>query len=299
MSEPYRLRRGTPDDSRAAFDCFLPAVRDLTRRQGAPWDPDPAELWTELSPMLELLAEHAAEWWVAEDPATGEIIGYARSVERGGLFELTELFVHPSRQSAGLGAALIERAFPADRGEVRVIIATTDVRAQARYYGAGTAARFPIVAVEGSPHTGEPDPTVDAVRLAPSADLSPLIAIETAVLEFNRGDEFRWLLSQREGYLYRRDGEPIGFSFVSRKGTGPIAALEASDIVPILGHVESRAAELGVETLSLEVPMVNEVAMRHLLGRGMRMDTFLTLMMSSRPFGSFDRYIGFSPPFVL
>ena len=45
--------------------------------------------------------------------------------------------------------------------------------------------------------------------------------------------------------------------------------------------------------------MINEVAMRHLLGRGFRMDGFYTFLMSSRPFGSFDRYICMSPPFVL
>jgi GNAT superfamily N-acetyltransferase len=299
MNAPYRLRRGAPDDSRACFDVFLPAVRDLTTRQGSPWEPDPEELWDELLPMLERLASHAAEWWVAEDAASGELIGYARSVERGGLFELTELFVHPGRQSAGLGADLIGHAFPNGRGDVRAIIATTDVRAQARYYGAGTSARFPIVAMEGPPHPVDRDPTVEIERLGGSADLTPLIEIERAVLEFDRGDEFGWLIDQREGSLYRRDGELIGFSFVSRGGMGPIAAIEPADIVPILGHVESRAAELGIGTLSLEVPMVNEVAIRHLLARGMRMDTFLTLFMSSRPFGRFDRFIGFSPPFFL
>ncbi|MDQ2854457.1 MAG: hypothetical protein M3R32_06310 [Chloroflexota bacterium] len=45
--------------------------------------------------------------------------------------------------------------------------------------------------------------------------------------------------------------------------------------------------------------MVNEIAMRHLLGQGYRMDTFLTLLLSSRPFGQFDRFIGFGPPIVL
>jgi hypothetical protein len=29
------------------------------------------------------------------------------------------------------------------------------------------------------------------------------------------------------------------------------------------------------------------------------MDAFLTLFMSSRPFGQFDRFIGFSPPLFL
>jgi hypothetical protein len=45
--------------------------------------------------------------------------------------------------------------------------------------------------------------------------------------------------------------------------------------------------------------MVNEVAMRHLLDRRFRMDSFMTLLLSSRPFGQFDRLIAFSPPFVL
>jgi hypothetical protein len=45
--------------------------------------------------------------------------------------------------------------------------------------------------------------------------------------------------------------------------------------------------------------MINEIAMRHLLDRRYRMDPFITLLLSSRPFGQFDRFIGFSPPFVL
>ena len=45
MAEPYRLRRGTPDDTRAVFDVFLPAIRDLTARQGSPWEPNRDELW--------------------------------------------------------------------------------------------------------------------------------------------------------------------------------------------------------------------------------------------------------------
>ena len=299
MTGSYRLRRGTPDDSRPAFEVFLAAVRDLTRRRGDPWEPDTEELWDELSPMLDYLAHHAAEWWVAEDEGDGAVIGHARSAERGGMFELTELFVHPDRQSAGLGADLIAHAFPNGRGDVRVIIATTDVRAQARYYAAGAVTRFPIVALEGQPHPVAPDPAIEIVQIPVEADIAPLVELERAVIEFDRGDEFRWLLDQREGYLYRRDGRTVGFSFVGNGGSGPIAALEPDDLIPILGHVETRLAELGVDRLSLEVPMINEVAMRHLLSRGMRLDSFITLFMSSRPFGQFDRFIGFSPPFFL
>ena len=299
MSATFTIRRGTPADTRAAFDVFLPSARDLTTRQGAAWDPDPDTTWTRMKPLLDRLGEHAAEWWVAEDHASGEMIGYARSVERGGLLELSEFFVHPDRQSAGVGAALLERAFPTDRGEVRAIIATTDMRAQARYYRAGTVARFPIVAVEGPPRASDPDAGIEITRLNAGDDIGPLVEIEASVLEFDRGDEFGWLLEQREGYLYRRGSRQIGFAFVSTTGVGPIAALEPGDQLPILRHVETRAAALEIETLSLEVAMINEVAMRHLLGRGFRIDPFITFLMSSRPFGQFDRFIGFSPPFTL
>jgi GNAT superfamily N-acetyltransferase len=298
MTESATLRRGTPADTPAIFEVFLASVRDLAKRLGTPWEATDADIRERLAPLVEHIGAHAAEWWIAESP-DGEIVGYARSIERGGLLELTEFFVHPDRQSAGVGTALLERAFPAGRGEVRAIIATTDLRAQARYYRAGTVARFPIVSIEGRPRpAATTDPSIEAIR-AGVADMETLRDLERRVLEFDRGEEFGWLLERREGWIYQRGGRPIGFAFIGADGSGPIATLEAEDQAPILRHIETRAAEIGVPLLSLEVPMINGVAMRHLLDRGFRIDPFLTLLMSNRPFGQFDRYVGFSPPFIL
>jgi GNAT superfamily N-acetyltransferase len=297
------LRRATSGDTEACYQLFMESVADLSARQGTPWDADLADVWVRLEPMLRLLEEHAAEWWVAED-ASGELAGYARSVERGGLFELSEFFVRPGRQSAGVGRRLLEAAFPMGRGEVRAIIATTDVRALARYYRAGTVARFPILSLETAPiadgaaqqGTGN---ALEPVR-ASTADLTVLAEIEREVLEFDRGPtETTWLLGQREGYLYLRDGRPVAMGFIGQVGSGPVVALDPNDQTAVLLHLEGRAHALGREKLGFEVPSVNEVALRHLLGRGYRIDTFLTLLLSSRPFGQFDRFIGFAPPFVL
>lgn len=293
------VRRATGDDTEACFRVFLNSVQDLTRRIGQPWNPDPERVWTQFEPVFRRLADHAAEWWVAQAAPDGELIGYARSVARDGLFELSEFFVQPGRQSAGVGRQLLERAFPADRGEVRVIIATVDLRALSRYYRAGTAVRFPIVSLTGAP-TAEADPQELEIVRASVDDVGQFEALERAILEFPRSaDEFAWLLGQREGYLYRLGGRAIGYAFIGPSGTGPIAALDPADQVPILLHLESRAKVLGSPDLTFEVPMIDEVAMRHLLGRGFQMDPFLTLLLSSRPFGQFDRFIGFSPPFVL
>jgi GNAT superfamily N-acetyltransferase len=304
MTEPaFRIRPGTLQDTRAAFDVFVPTVRDLSTRQGAPWEANPEEMWPRMEPIMTMLAEHAAEWWVAEDDASGEMIGYARSVERGGLFELSEFFVLPSRQSAGLGADLLRRTFPLGRGDVRAIIATTDLRAQVRYYRSGTAARFPIFSLIGTPGAalsgGSADQGVEAQR-ATEADIPALAELERTVLHFDRGDEFRWLLEHREGYVYRRDGQTVGSAFLGeRGGVGPVSAADPSDTPGILDHLERRAAEREMAEMSLDVPGPNEVAIRHLLDRGFRLDPFMTFLMSSRPFGQFDRFIGFAPPFVL
>ncbi|HEX3219249.1 MAG TPA: GNAT family N-acetyltransferase [Candidatus Limnocylindria bacterium] len=296
------IRPGTAADSRPAFDVFLAAVTDLSARLGSPWDAKPDELWPRLEPMFALLAAHAAEWWVAQD-GDGRVIGYARSVERGGLFELSEMFVLPDRQAAGIGRELLRRAFPLGRGDLRAIIATTDVRAQANYYRAGTAARFPIASLLGRPGvatgSGPLDPPLEAVAVTQD-DVPALLSLERDAIEFDRGDEMRWLVEQRKGFLYRRAGRVVGSGFMThRGGIGPVVSISARDMPGILDHLERCAADLELEEITLDVPGPNEAALLHLLDRRLQLDPFFTLLMSSRPFGDFARFIGFAPPFVL
>ena len=296
------IRPARADDSRASYDVFLAAITDLSRRLGTPWDPEPDELWTRVEPMFSMLAHHAVEWWVAENDG-GEVIGYARSLERGGLFELSEFFVIPDRQAAGVGTQLLERAFPLGRGEVRAIIATTDTRALSRYYRAGTTAQFAIPALAATPGTstgnGSPNGSLEAVP-ATLDDLVALRDLERATLGFERGDEFRWLLDTRQGFLYRRGGAVVASAFIGPGGgIGPASASEPALMPAVLDHLERHAAEREIKEVTLDVPGPNAAAMHHLLGRGFKMDPFLTVLMASRPFGQFDRYIGFSPPFVL
>ena len=302
MTEPFHVRRGTAADSDQCWDISWQAISDLAARHGTPWPGTAADHWPRFESLFDHLAETAAEWWVAEDDG-GRIVGHARSVERGPngeLFELAEFFVRPDTQSSGIGRALLQRAFPPGRGDIRVIIATTDVRAVASYYRSGTHVRFPILGLSREPRADaaagirlEPDPITETT-------VDEVLAIDADVLELPRHDrELRWLLADREGYAYRRDGRIIGFGFVSASRTGPIAAREPDAIPDILRHVESRAAELGGTEVGFEVPTANEVAMEHLLGSGFRMDAFHTFLMANRRFGRFDRYIGFAPPFVL
>jgi hypothetical protein len=98
-----RDRRATPDDAIVCHELMWSSVTDLGRRQGTPLEGTAADWWRSSEPLIRLLAEEAAEWWVAELPSSGQLIGFARSIERDGLFELTEFFVRPSQQSRGIG----------------------------------------------------------------------------------------------------------------------------------------------------------------------------------------------------
>ena len=84
------FRHGTIDDARACWDLSMAAMGDYFVRQGLPWDIDPDAFWGGMESFLGHLAEHAAEWWIAEDATDGSIVGYARSVERGKLIELSD-----------------------------------------------------------------------------------------------------------------------------------------------------------------------------------------------------------------
>ena len=306
MTEPEpsnapRFRRGTADDIEPCHALLWMTVTDLARRQATPLDGTAEEWWETSEPFHRFLAAHAAEWWVAEDPETREPIGYARSIDRGGMFELTEFFVRPGHQSRGLGRELLERAFPTGRGDIRSIIATGAPAALGRYYRAGVVARFPIMTLAGAPVAVEPVGRLTPVRLPlGETAVATIGTLEREILGFVRSTgEVDLLLEQRDGFVYRRGGRDVGFAFVSVGGSGPIGALDPEDLPDILRHVETRAAALGVEKLELEVPSVNAVAVRHLLERGFRIDPWINYLMSNRPFGQFDRFIGFSPPLFL
>jgi GNAT superfamily N-acetyltransferase len=306
MADPpaATLRRGTAGDNRACFDILRAAVNDLARRIGAePFgEDDPDGAWRRLQPFSDHLTETAAEFWVAETADSGEVIGYGRSVERDGLFELTEFFVRPDTQAAGIGRILLERTFPTGRGDPRVIIATTDLRALSRYFRSGVVARASIVSFTGTARAAEPDTDLHFERVDGSPEVDAADAIDRAVLGHTRSVDHRWFRTQRESYLYHRGDRVVGYGYVGLPdgaGSGPFAMLDPADLPAALTHAESRRAALGATDVTFDVGLDNGTAVRHLLGRGYRMDQFQTLLLSSAPLGPLDGYAFTGPPLIL
>jgi len=298
------IRPGTPDDTRAVFDVFTRSIGDLSTRLGMPaednvWT-DPgfvAGMWERRAPLFDHLARTAWQFWVAE--SGGGVIGYARSTFHDGVLELTEFFVLPGSQSGGVGSDLFDHTFTAENPRRKLILATTDVRAQARYLKAGVYPRFSIQYFYRKPErvVVETDLAFERVMPTPEA-IAAAGEIDQALFGFRRDADQRFLLADREGYLLRRGGQVVGY-FYTGNGTGPIALLDAADFPAVLAHAENDAAAKGDDHFGLELPTLNREAVRWLLGRGFRIEEFVVLGMSDAPFGKFENYVCTSPPFFM
>jgi ribosomal protein S18 acetylase RimI-like enzyme len=295
-------RPGTIEDSYAVFKVFEETLADLSQRLGSTtptsWQ-DPAALermWAERRSLYEHLAQTAEQFWIAEQ--ADQVIGFSRSILQDGVRELTELFVLPGVQSAGVGRELLTRAFPGEGARYRSIISSPDIPAQVLYLKIGVYPRFPIYYFGRKPETTTASADLVYKPIVESIEsLEILGSLDRSLLGYRRDATHGWLLSDRHGYLYYRDDRPVGYGYIGVRN-GPFALLEADDFPAVLAHAEHEAAEDGRE-FGLEVPMINRVAVDYLLARGFHIDSFIGLSMSDAPFGKFENYIVTSPPFFL
>jgi GNAT superfamily N-acetyltransferase len=304
-AEAPTYRAARPEDSRALHDVFLASVSEVDRRLGsadAVDDSDPdvrAASWAKWHGLFDHLATTADQAWLAHDRA-GAVLGYARSINRDGVRELTEFFVAPGWQGKGVGGELLRRAFSPDGVRHRSIIATLELGALGRYLKTGLSARCLLLYCSAKPRANRVDTDLEAVPIRGDDDLGGLNRIDRTLLGHTREVDHRWFLSaaERQGFLFRRAGEAVAYGYVGDR-SGPVAALGVADTTAVLAYLETRAAEQAVEELGFWLPTVNREATGYLLGRGFRIDPFIATFFSDDANVALDRYLITSPPFFV
>lgn len=296
MSITYR--KGTLEDSYSVFQVFVESIMDLSERMNVMAitggrDPQVIEtLWQRRKSMFDFLAQDAAQFWVAEE--NGKVVAYARSIEHDGVMDLTEFFVSPKNQSAGVGRELLARSFMSRTAQYKVIVATTDERALSRYLKAGVYARFPIKYFSRKAEHVDVKTDLAFEATITEHHMPELNRIDRAVIGHVRPGIHRWMATDREGFIYRRKGEVVGYGYHG----GPFALINDSDFPAVLAHAESRAAENG-KNFGVETPLINRKAIQYFLEHKYEMDSFTVLFMSNEPFGKFENYLCFSPIFFM
>jgi hypothetical protein len=245
--------------------------------------------------MFEFLAGISSRFWVAEKE--GEIIAYARSIEHDGLQELTEFFVSPDQQSAGVGGGLLGRAFPESGARYRTVIATLDERALYSYMKMGLYGRFPFKYFSRKAEKVEVETDLEIERMHLEIHLDGIDRIDREIVDHSRSDIHRWIATDREGFVYKRKGELVGYGYVG-SNHGPFAVLDENDFPAVLAHAESLMAGKG-EDFGAETPLVNTKAIRYFMERKYQIDSFSAILMSDVPFGKFGNYLCFSPEFFM
>jgi ribosomal protein S18 acetylase RimI-like enzyme len=300
-----RVRPARDADMRAAFAVFRRSIMAYVQRLGIVESAAVNEVmldvaWTVRGPWIEHLWRTATENWIAED-ADRQVVGWAMSIERGGLLELTHFFVDPDTQARGLGRALLEKAFPVDRGEHRSIVATHDPPALSLYLRSGVRFVTTVADFEATPRPVEFESDLRFERLEPSDEAIELVAgVEAKVLGHRREIDTRFLLEQRPAWAAWRNGTAAGFAFGARgELTGPIGALEPADIPALLAHVESEAAAAGAPNIYFSTPLANDHAVRYLLARGFRLDPFLVAVLADDLSMRLDRWIHTGLSYIL
>ena len=194
-----RERRPTRDSPTTSSS--RPSTTSATRTGGnanSTTTVQPSRAWERRRPLFEHLAATGDRWWFAEDEATGEALGYARSILRDGVRELTEFFVLPEAQGGGVGRESAgTRPSRRTARRHRAIIATIDPQAITPLPPDRARRPGPDGLRRGRPTADRPRrPTSCASRIDPDAPpLEDLAAIDRVVLGFRRDVDHAWLAS--------------------------------------------------------------------------------------------------------
>jgi GNAT superfamily N-acetyltransferase len=284
------IRRATAADVRATYDVFLDAADHLAQTRGwAPTvrPPDPPERF--LAFRASALLHDPAGFWVAE--AHGGLVAFGIAVQREHVWYLAALHVRPLYQSRGLGAAIIRKALEAVvPGSLLTVGADARNPVSNALYGRfGMFPETPLLPLSGPSGIG------DSQILRPGLPAhDDLAAIDRAILDVARpADHAFWRsVSSLHGFTVVMDDRVAGYAYVQTDGAiGPIAVLDPDILAPALDAAIAVAADLGASTAHVRIPGVARNAIEALLARGWHYGDAVTLVLTSAPWGHWDRYV--------
>jgi GNAT superfamily N-acetyltransferase len=324
-TDRVRYRPGGEADLDACTALWKAGIDDYQARLNQPAAAD------DLRPLRRLL-EHLVttdrgRFWIADHPAApgSGPIGFASATVRGDLWFLAMLFVDPSSQRNGVGAALMDRA-QVGRGAPGAVVPGPDdplgtgIRrwgmctdsaqpvSNALYARRGMVPRLPIWRLSGEVRRpwALPDlpATLELVEFeALAADgpdghrrLADLVnAVDREVIGLEHGQDHAFLRRDgRSGFLVReRGGRPIGYAYGSGVGRlGPVAALDPALIPALIGAAIREIPAGG--PVAIWVPGTTTVAFRALLDAGLRLEGFPGLVCWAGAEHPFERYLPIS-----
>jgi ribosomal protein S18 acetylase RimI-like enzyme len=300
MRVVYRPARA--QDLERADALVVASINDLTERHGF------GPMAVSHPPAFQLfsLKDDAGGLWVAED--ADEILGFAWSWVCGDLWFLAQLFVSPGHQGRGIGNQLLKRTFEhaqkSGASNRALITFTFNTVSQGLYIRNGLFPRSPIynfsVARERLMERLQ-GPRFRHLRLEETAPhLHSLARIDAQALGVSREKHHRYLINDgaTKGFILHAGDDCAGYVYISSDGhIGPLAVAQPGALGTAFKTALSLAAEIGSSQVSAFLPGACDTALSIAVEQGMRI-TFPMILMSTRDFGDWTRYLPRNPGFM-
>lgn len=300
MAVLYRTARA--DELERAQSLVIASINDLTTRHG-------------LGPMASVrppqfqafsLRDDPRGLWVAEED--GEILGFAFSWLCGDLWFLAELFVRSDQQGRGIGNQLLQRTLQqaqAASASTRALITFTfNTVSQGLYIRHGMFPRTPVYNVGVTRDVLLARLQGGTFRTLPiensALHLEALQEIDRQTLGFSRDKHHRFLLTDGafKGTLLYDGATLAGYAYVAATGhIGPLAVTQPDMAGTAFRTALQLVADMGAPRASAFIPGIADDALSVAIQNGMRI-TFPMLLMSSRDFGDWRRYLPRNPGFM-
>jgi GNAT superfamily N-acetyltransferase len=299
---PILYRPARAEELQECQQLIVGSINDLSERHGF------GKMASVRTPDFQLfsLNDDPAGLWTAEED--GRIVGCAFSWVAERLWFLAELFIAPDRQGQRIGQELLKRTFAhasASGADCNALITFTFNRvSQALYIRHGMYPRWPIYMVSAPREVivqrgGETALTHVALERSP-AHLDTLESIDRSALGFSRRKHHAYLLGEgaTKGFLLRDVREPVGYAYVNQGGhIGPFAVTSADAAGPAFRSALSLALQANATQVSAFIPGPAEAPLRIAMEHGMQI-TLPMVLMSSRDFGDWSRYLPRNPGFM-
>jgi len=295
------VRPARPDELERAEALVVGSINDLCARHGFGQiaSARPADF------QAFCLQDDPRGVWTAEDD--DGIAGFALSWTCGPLWFLAELFVRPAQQGRGIGNELIARtlqhASEAGCTEKSLITFAFNVVSQGLYVRHGLLPRVPLhlCSAEREPLARRlQGPTLRATPLRPTdVDLRTLADLDLSTLGVSREKHHRYLLGLpgMTAVLLHQGGECVGYAYVTATGhIGPLAVARGDATDAAFRTALAIAVDGKGQQVSAFVPGPSE-ALATAAAHGMRF-TLPMVLMSSRGFGDWTRYLPRNPGFM-
>ncbi len=296
------IRSPRAEELQRAEELVVRSINDLTQRHGF------GPMATLRPPDFQLfsLQDDPDGLWLAE--ADGEILGFAFSWVCGDLWFLAELFVAPGHQGRGIGNKLLmrtlEHASKAGATNKALITFTFNVVSQGLYIRHGLFPRLPVYFFNVERDVLMNRLQGEKLRLTPiegtPSDMNRLAQIDASALGIPRERHHRYLLndSTMKGYFFHGRDDCMGYAYISASGhIGPLALRQRNAMGSAFATALNLAAGSGASQVSAFLPGASDMALSTAAEHGMRI-TFPMVLVSTRDFGDWTRYLPRNPGFM-